>query len=290
MRKGGVRKEGMHKERMPEKGMSKKNISEKSKLKKMSADQTVDRILRECGREPAPDAQRKKETFEVLEGAVKRKPICYKPSLFDLFRIQLQYISPMFWVIQGAFLAAVALMLERTNRTDGGLCHYLWWGSLTAAWMGAAVCGELGRHFSRGMAELEQSCYFNLPQMWTMRMILSGSVDIVLLGVCSGGIARSARAPLGQVCVYLLAPFVLSNLCCLWAVTAFRGGRNRYARLIVAFMTALLAVTPSLGPEVYEAEHFGVWVAVLFFGTVLWIKQLRQCYRKIAGGEILCWS
>lgn len=290
MRKGGVHKEGMYKERMSEKGMSKKNISEKNKLKKMSADQTVDRILRECGREPAPDAQRKKETFEVLEAAAKRKTICYKPSFFELFGIQLQYISPMFWVIQGAFLAAVALLLERTNRAGGGLCHYLWWGSLTAAWMGAAVCGELGRHLSRGMAELEQSCYFNLPQMWTMRMILSGSVDIVLLGVCSVGIARSVRAPLGQVCVYLLAPFVLSNLCCLWAVTVFRGSRSRYGRLIMAFLMALLAVTPSLGPEAYEAEHFGVWVAALFFGTGLWIKQLRQCYRKIAGGEILCWS
>lgn len=256
----------------------------------MSADQSVDRILWEYGRKTAPDAWRKKEAFEALEAAAKRKTICYRPSFFELFGIQLQYISPMFWVIQGAFLVAVALLLERTNRTGGELCSYLWWGSLTAAWMGAAVCGELGRHFSRGMAELEQSCYFNLPQMWTMRMILSGSVDIVLLGVCSGGIARSVRAPLGQVCVYLLAPFVLSNLCCLWAVTAFRGGRSRYGSLFMAFMTALLAVTPFLWSEAYEAKYFGGWVVSLLIGTGLWIKQLRQCYRKIARGEILCWS
>lgn len=288
----------MHKDGMPKKGilgLREKSVPQKMSVQKrmpqkMSADQTVDRILREYGRKTVPEERRKREAFEVLEAAAKEKTICYKPSFFELFRIQLQYISPTFWVIQGAFLAAVVFLLERTNRMGGELCSYLWWGSLTAAWMGAAVCGELGRHLSRGMAELEQSCYFNLPQLWTMRMILSGSVDIILLGVCSGGIARSAGAPLGQVCVYLLAPFVLSNLCCLWAVTAFRGGRSRYGGLLMAFMTVLLARTLSLRPEAYEAEHFGVWVAALLFGMGLWIKQLRQCYRKIARGEILCWN
>lgn len=251
---------------------------------------TVDCILRERGRELTPDARRKREALEALEGEIKRKAICYKPSFVELFGIQLQYISPMFWVIQGVFLAAVVFLMERTNRTGGELGNYLWWGSLTAAWMGAAVCGELGRHLRRGMAELEQSCYFNLPQMWTMRMILSGGADMILLGFCCGGIARSTKTPLGQVCVYLLAPFVLSNLCCLWAVTVFRGGRSRYVGPALAFMTALTVLAPSLRPEAYEAEYFGVWVAALLFGIGLWIKQLRQCYKKIAKGEMLCWS
>lgn len=247
-------------------------------------------ILREYGRALVPDERRKRETLELLKREIENKTIRYKPSFPELFGIQLQYISPAFWAVQGMFLAAVLFVLGRSDLHGGELSGYLWWGSLTAAWMGLAVCVELGRHLSHNIAELEQSCYINLAQMWTMRMILSGGADIVLLGFCCFGIARNTQSAVWQICVYLLVPFVISNLSCLWAVTVLRGGRSRYAYPVLAFLTALLAFIPSLIPKMYEAEYFWIWVAALLFGTVLLAKQLRQCYKRIEKGELLCWS
>lgn len=256
--------------------------------KKREVYEKTDSILRAYGRELVPDARKKQETLLTIDKAIEKKSFRYTPSPLELFYIQLQYISPAFWCIQGAFLLAMILLLGNTGGERGELSSCLWWASLIAAWMGLAGCGELGRHLTRGMAELEQSCYVNLPQMWTMRMILSGGVDILLLGICGGGIARNTQAPLGQVCVYLLVPFVLSNLCCLSVLTALRGGRGRYGQTVLAVLTAMLALAPSIEPAAYKAEHLWVWVALLLVGTGFLVRQLRQCYRRIMEGEILC--
>lgn len=250
----------------------------------------TDNIIRRYGGEMKPDPQKKRLAMEEIERAIERKRPRYTPTVAELFRIQLEYISPVFWGIQGTLLAAIVLLLFWTDAEYGGVRSYLWWGSLAAAWMGPVVSGGLGRHFSGGMAELEQSCYLNLSQMWAMRMLLSGGIDLLLLGICCGGIVWNTDTPPEQVSVYLLTPFVLSNLCCLAVMTLVRGGRGRYWQAALAVLTSLLALLPSFEPLAYDAEYLWVWILLLAFGTGLWAGQLRQCYKKITGGEILCWS
>ena len=237
-----------------------------------------------------PDSERKNRSMDVLRRAVDEKRLLYKPSPLNLLGIQLQYISPGFWALQGGLLLAVLLLLWRTSSTHGELADYLWWGSVSAAWMGMLVCGDLGRHLSRGMAELEQSCYFNLPQMWTVKMILTGGADILILGFCCGGIAYNTDTPIWQVSVYLLVPFVLSNLCCLLLLTILRGKRGHGTQLALAIVTAMAASGPSLAVWSYTWNFLWTWVMVLAVGSALLVRQLRQCYKKISRGEILCWN
>lgn len=238
----------------------------------------------------SPDPERKSRSMDVLRQAVSEKRLLYKPSLLNLLGIQLQYISPGFWALQGGLLLVVVLLLWRTSSIHGGLVDYLWWGSVTAAWMGMLVCGDLGRHLSRGMAELEQSCYFNLPQMWTIKMVLTGGADILILGFCCGGIAYNTDTPVWQVSVYLLVPFVLSNLCCLLLLTLLRGKRGHGTLLALAIVIAMAASGPSLAVWSYTWNFLWTWVMTLAVGSVLLARQLRQCYKKISRGEILCWN
>ena len=237
-----------------------------------------------------PDPERKSRSMVVLRRAVSEKRLPYKPSPLDLMGIQLQYISPGFWVLQGCLLLVVVFLLWHTSSIQGELVDYLWWGSVTAAWMGMLVCGDLGRHLSRGMAELEQSCYFNLPQMWTIKMILTGGADILILGFCCGGIAYNTHTPIWQVSVYLLVPFVLSNLCCLLLLTIFRGKKGHGTQLALAIVTAMAALGPSLTVWSYTWNFLWTWVMALAVGSALLAGQLRQCYKKISRGEILCWN
>lgn len=160
----------------------------------------------------APGEAGRSQALAGIRQAVQEKTIYSHPSPRELLLVELRYISPGFWILQGSLVALLAALLEKTALDGGALPDYLRWISVLAAWMGVLGCSSLGRHFSRGMAELEQSCYFNLPQLWTIRMALSGAVDILALVLGSGRIAERTNLPLVQVCVYVLVPFVLSNL------------------------------------------------------------------------------
>lgn len=237
-----------------------------------------------------PDAGKKQAALEAVRRETEKKKVRYTPSFPEVVGIQLQYMSPVFWGTQGAVLAAVLLLLCGTALRQGGLTDYLWWGSMAAAWMGQMACGELVRHLAGGMAELEQSCYINLPQMWTIRMILAGSVDMLILCICCGGIAWNTGSSLLQVGLYLLVPFVLSNLCGFTLLEIMRGSWGRYGQAASAVWIAVLALVPGVAPVLYGTGFLWLWVTALVLGAVLLAGELRRCYRKIERGEAVCWN
>ncbi|WP_276951610.1 hypothetical protein [Acetatifactor muris] len=251
------------------------------------------RMEKVCGqmRRMQPDAEAKTQAMEEIEGWIRRKRIRHTPSWGELALIELQYISPGFWVMQASVVMILLIWLGRTAALHGALKDYLQWISVMAAWMGVIACGDLGRHFSRGMAELEQSCYLNLPQMWTIRMILSGTADILVLLLCGLRISENTSVPFVQVCLYILVPFVLSNGCCLLYVTVFRSARGRYGQLVLFLLTGsvvcVLVMTPS---RLYTEAYLWLWVTFLAAGTAFFLWQLRRIYGKIRRGETLCWN
>ena len=130
-------------------------------------------FLKEASLSLAPGEVQRAQAMTEIRKAVRKKIIQRQPSLRELLMVELRYISPGFWVLQGSLVLLLAALLEKTSLDGGALSDYLRGISVLAAWMGVLGCSSLGRHFSRGMAELEQSCYFNLPQLWTIRMTLS---------------------------------------------------------------------------------------------------------------------
>ena len=240
--------------------------------------------------ELTPNANRKQEALYFLQDAIREKKLRYTPSFTELMRIQLQYITPLFWIVQGGILLLMILLFYRFSARDAGLEEYIWWSSIAAAWMGVLSHGTYVSHFSHGMTELEQSCYINLSQMWTIRMILCTSADIVILTVFSGGVALDTETPFGRVAVYLLVPFVLSNVCCLLAINILRSGRGRFGQAALAVVMALIAASPSAIPPIYAAAYLWVWFAALILGAVIFIGQIKSCYNKMMRGEMLCWS
>lgn len=238
-----------------------------------------------------PDVDRKERGLQELEQSIAQKRIRSTPSWYELMRIELQYISPVFWILQGVLVMVLIFLLERTSVAKGELKEYLQWISALAAWMGVLTCSDLGRHFSRGMAELEQCCYFNLPQIWTIRMILSGTVDMLILLSGSVRISEKTFVPFVQVCLYILVPFVLSNAACLLLITAFRSVRGGYGQLVTAFLAGSIAAAFAMVPSDFYANTFvWRWIVVLLAGTLIYFWQLRLVYSKIRRGEALCWT
>ncbi|MCM1541109.1 MAG: hypothetical protein NC121_07600 [Blautia sp.] len=239
-------------------------------------------------RELKPDPYKKQISLLEIQNVIESRKIRNIPSFGELLQIQLQYISPMFWALQGGLLALMALFLHWLSKQGAELADYLWWSSIGAAWMGVLSNGVLGKHFSNRMAELEQSCYINLSQMWTIRMLLITGVDIVILAVFSGGIAVRTDTFFGRIAVYLLVPFVLSNICCLSLVSALRGGRGKYTMTVLALLTALSAISPAIFPDMYAAAYLWVWFCLLLSGVAVFAAQVRSCYGRMIRGDLIC--
>lgn len=237
-----------------------------------------------------PDTVEKEQSMKAIRQEIEKKKFRCSPSFAELFAIEMQYISPFLWLLQGGLVAGLLLFVCCFGTKNDTLAEDMLWASVVAAWMGVAACSDLGRGISEGMAELEQSCYFNLPQLWTMKMIITGTVDILLLMVCGGKIAEITVSPFVQVCVYLLVPFVLSNVCCLLLFSFIRGGKGRYGQLVMAFLTGIMAMFPSATPSWYQMEYLWIWMSVLLAGGALFWWQSRKLYGKIVRGELLCWN
>lgn len=235
-----------------------------------------------------PDLRQRQRSLLVIQDAIEAKKIRNTLPLDELMWIQLQYIPPIFWTLQGGLLFLLILLLYRMPGQGTELTDYLWWSSMIAAWMGVLSNGTLARHFSNRMAELEQSCYINLAQMWMIRMILTTGVDIGILTVFSGGIASRTNTFFGRIAMYLLVPFLLSNVCCLLLISSLRGSRGKFTLTALTVIVALLAVSPSVFANAYTAAYLWVWFCVLVLGAAVFAGQIRNCYGRMTRGEMIC--
>ncbi len=239
----------------------------------------------------SPAEGQKALSLEKIRADISRKKLRPSPRLWDLALIELQYITPAFWILQIVVIAAFIILAEKLSLTQSMLKDYVQPASVTAALLSATASCSLGRHFSRGMAELEQSCYFNLPQLWTIKMILAGSLDIFALTLCSCRIAQNTLSSFFQVCLYILVPFVFSNVCCLFFLTLLRGEKGRFGQLVIAFPAGAAAFATTLFPPFfYTAAFLWVWLVLLFMGFTLYLWQIRLIYNKMKRGDALCWS
>lgn len=270
-----------------------KEISKVKKVQdpvKQGRKDTVQENFRKAASGLKPDPDQKEEALLLIRKHIEAKQIRNTASVCELVGVQMQYISPVFWAFQGGLLISLILLLYRLPGHSVEGMDYLWWSSVVAAWMGVLSNGVLGRHLTSGMAELEQSCYINLSQMWIIRMIVTTGVDIVILTVFSGGIAVRTDMFFGRIAVYLLVPFLLSNVFCLLVISVMRNGRGKYTMTALAVLTALLAVSPAVFERAYTTAYLWVWFCLLIFGAAIFTGQLRSCYGRMIRGEMICWN
>ena len=242
------------------------------------------------------DSERKAEALERIRREVK----AYRPPLRQtwrtwarLLREQIAYLSPSYWAVQGIFaaMALVLCFLARRGLEAGNVSwlDFVALGSVVAAGMGIGAITELSRSISCHMAELEQTCYFNLGQLWAMKMVVFGCGDLCVLAILSIGLPGQERVGAAALGLYFLVPFVLSNICYLFLLTAGRQPGGRWKQSVAAVFLAGLAVMPAAFPEAYSRAALPVWLAVLAGGLVLLAVEIRGMYRKLTeGGEILC--
>ena len=219
----------------------------------------------------APEPKRKQEFLKKL--SIRR--ISFRQFMW----IQTAYIKKSTWLLSfGIFTAALV---------GGGIFkkNMLWFLSAMMPILAVSAIAESSRSELYGMAELEMATRFSLRSVVLARMGILGVLHYTVL--CAAAILGGDDTFL-QMGVYLLVPYLLTDVGGLWLARKFHGREAFYACLCLVPVVGILPlISEYLMQAWYHGEAFGWWVAAL---AVLCIAAAVEWIKRIRGTEEMTWN
>lgn len=153
-----------------------------------------------------------------------------------------------------------------------------------------AVVSTLGisRIFSSGIAEISESCYFNVKQIVAFQMLISGIINLTLFSAEILFTGYGWKIELVHIALYILVPFVFTECVCLGVLLMETGRKKSYLLVMAGIFTMALFFVLSLSPNLYKATAIVVWGAVFVAGLFILCLQIKILFSGIKKGEIIC--
>lgn len=201
---------------------------------------------------------------------------------------QFKYISPLLWGADIAMLAICIFIIQQIN-ADTDITLALSSLSFFIAILGIVGFPEICKSFSYQMWELEQSCKYNLQQIVTIKLVIIGVFDLLVITILAVVTSQQIKLPLWETALYLFVPF---NLACITSFFTIDFIRNKGVAwpifpsgLVVAFFILICVNRFSL----YENMSIPVWaIAYITTLTVLANRVFRFLNVINQGGLLLC--
>lgn len=236
------------------------------------------------------DPGRRKKALDTVREAAEKKKVLYRPALWEVILAQFSYVSKGYWAGQGLFLSVLLLLFRNMDANISDVREYIVFGSMGAALLGMLAAAELGKHGSCRMAEIEQTCYLNLKQIWLVKMALFGVVDIGILGLIVYLAAEKTEYAIGAVVLYILVPFVISNICYFFLLFSDGSRGGKYVQAAAAAVLILAASVPGQFPKAYAEAFLWIWGVVLAVSLLVFAVELYKLTEKLSGGKAVCWN
>ncbi len=246
-----------------------------------------DRMTREKWRFPLNEAKKERSLAAIHEAAEKKQLRQY-PSFWENVWNQFRFLPWKCHAAQGSVLLAAMLLIIYLNRKNVAEMDAIIVCSVFLVFAGNICLSGIARLFSWHMAELEQTLYLNLKQMVCIRMLEAGLVDLVILSLLAGFTGGLRSIGTGAYLLYMLVPFLWSDILYLYMLTAFRNVLSGYRQLSAGLVCTLLAVFPAFLENAYEAVYLPLWGAFGLAGVLLLAVVIYKILGKIEGGDSLC--
>lgn len=234
------------------------------------------------------DEKKKAETLLFLQKHISEKKIGVLNGRSRILYNQIRYMDKSVMLIHALFcviLAVIGIMMgyRGASREDMILFSMLLSGIL-----GTASIVQTGRVFSSGIAELSESCYFNVKQIVAFHMVLSGIMNLtfLLLGIFFVGIRWKMN--LLQVGLYLLVPFIMTQCCCLRVLLTEAGRKNSYLLIMSGIFAIVFYLIIASIPELYRMTALVIWCVAFIIGLLILGIQIKILFQGIERGEMIC--
>lgn len=245
------------------------------------------RMKREQWRFPLEESK-KERSLTVVQEAVEKKQLRRYPSFWENLWNQFRFLPWKCHAAQGGMLLAAMLLVSYLDWRNVEQMYSIVTCSVFLALAGNICLSGMARLFSWHMAELEQTLYLNLKQMVCIHMLEAGVVDLVILSLLTGLTGGSGSIGAGSRLLYMLVPFLWSDILYLHILTAFRNVQAGYRQLSAGCVCGLLAFLPALLENAYEAVSLPFWGAAALAGAFLLALEIYSILGKIEGGDHLC--
>lgn len=234
------------------------------------------------------DERRKAACMREIRLQVEEKRFRRYPSFAENVWNELRFQSPWHWALQGGVLFAALLVAVWGSRMAGTNSVNIAASSVFIVFAGNICLSGVARLFSWHMAELEQTLYLNLKQMICIRMLEAGVVDSGVLAILTGVGGGCSVSGTGVYFLYMLVPFLWSDVLYLYMLTAFRNLFSGFGQTAAGVICGLLALFPAFLEKAYQPDYVPVWAALSVAGILVLGVELYRIPGKIERGEHVC--
>ena len=234
------------------------------------------------------DEKRKAETMDILQKAISEKQVGILNSRKLIIRGQIRYMDKSVIMIHALLciiLSAIGVIMGRQGVPKEEMILF---SMMLSGVMGIVSIAQTGRFFSSGIAELSESCYFNIKQIVAFHMVLSGIINLTFLLLSVFFVGIQWKMNLLQVGLYLLVPFVMTQCCCLRVLLTEAGRKNTYLLVMTGIFSIIFYLIIASIPDLYRITALAVWCIAFIIGLLLLGIQVKTLFKGMERGDMIC--
>lgn len=205
------------------------------------------------------DEDRKEESMSLFLKKIDEKQVSILHHKGKILLQQARYMdkSAMITHIIVCIIVIVIAALMGKNGATGD--EIIFSSMLLSGVLGMISIAQVSRIFFSGIAELSESCYFNVKQIVAFQMLLSGIMNLTMLFFVILFVGLWWKMALLQIGLYILVPFVVAQCCCLRALLSEAGRKNSFLLIMVgSFVTIFYMLLASI-PALYQMTALTIW-------------------------------
>ena len=188
-----------------------------------------------------------------LEGEQER-PV----SRLEFLLEQSRYVKKTWWLLQGALLAAVCLLLADME-ADYAIRRCL---GLAGPLLAVLVLPELWKNRSADATEVECTTLYTLRSIYAARLTLFSGMDLLLLSVFFAGASVLTQVTVWEMLIQFLLPFNVTSVICL-ATLYSRKIQSETISMVLCLLWAAVWLLVMEQNEIYNAISAPLWVLAL---------------------------
>lgn len=232
-----------------------------------------------------PDETKKQESLLTIQQAVQQKRLQMRPAFWQNVWNQLRFQSWRQWAAQGSVLLFAMCLVYQfggmpvSDADSAAAC------SVFLVFAGNICLSSVAHLFSWHMAELEMTLYLDLKQMVCIRMLEAGMIDLFALALLTGSLGSRSQTGMFAYFLYLLVPFLWSDIFYLHMLTHVRGIFSGLRHLSFGVLYGMLALLPGFRRNAYLPQYVPVWAVLSMAGFFVIAAEVYYMLGKIDAGE-----
>lgn len=234
------------------------------------------------------DAKRRRQTLELLTSEIEHKKVVNKNGRKQILYHQLNYMDKRVWMINLAMCLAFIMLFFIMSYHNVDQQTIIFFAILMSTILGSFSMVIICNTFSSGIAELADSCYFNVSQIVLLELTILGIGNLAALSVAVIFVGIRWDMHLLHIGFYIFVPLLFTEVVSLGALMTEKARRRPYLVIVCGIFSTVIFLVLASMPSLFLSSAIVFWGFAFFIGIVLLAIEIRKLFTKINEGEILC--